>query len=58
MTSLFHFQIIPTDQVANFIITNTKGEKLGGNVGPGGADPFTGGGRYVPEGAANPKWVL
>lgn len=42
------------DQVANFIITNTKGEQLGASGTPGFADPFTGGGRYVPEGAANP----
>lgn len=43
------------DQVANFIITNTKGEKLGASSTPGFADPFTGGGRYVPDGAANPS---
>jgi len=43
------------DQVANFIITNTKGEKLGASSTPGFADPFTGGGRYVPEGSSNPS---
>ncbi|XP_054358223.1 phospholipase A-2-activating protein [Pongo pygmaeus] len=35
------------DQVAKFIIDNTKGQMLGlGN--PSFSDPFTGGGRYVP----------
>ncbi|XP_055067302.1 phospholipase A-2-activating protein [Misgurnus anguillicaudatus] len=34
------------DQVANFIIENTKGHTLGS--APTGADPFTGAGRYIP----------
>jgi len=36
------------DQVANFIITNTKGMTIGPAAGAGYSDPFTGGGRYVP----------
>jgi len=40
------------DQVANFIIVNTKGEKLGGESS-GFQDPFTGGGRYVPGAAGS-----
>eukprot|EP00066_Takifugu_rubripes_P003991 XP_003967013.1 PREDICTED: phospholipase A-2-activating protein [Takifugu rubripes] len=35
------------DQVANFIIENTKGHVVGPSA-PGVADPFTGGARYVP----------
>lgn len=34
------------DQVANFIIENTKGHTLGS--APTGTDPFTGAGRYIP----------
>uniref|UniRef100_A0A3B5Q3T0 Phospholipase A2-activating protein n=1 Tax=Xiphophorus maculatus TaxID=8083 RepID=A0A3B5Q3T0_XIPMA len=40
------------DQVANFIIENTKGHV----VGPaqiGGGDPFTGAGRYIPGSSSN-----
>uniref|UniRef100_A0A674EMB5 Phospholipase A2-activating protein n=1 Tax=Salmo trutta TaxID=8032 RepID=A0A674EMB5_SALTR len=35
------------DQVANFIIENTKGHTLGA-AAPSAADPFTGTGRYIP----------
>ncbi|XP_053715871.1 phospholipase A-2-activating protein [Synchiropus splendidus] len=35
------------DQVANFIIENTKGHVVG-PAQPTGADPFTGGARYIP----------
>ncbi|KAG9345461.1 hypothetical protein JZ751_008605 [Albula glossodonta] len=35
------------DQVANFIIENTKGHTLG-TAQPLGVDPFTGSGRYIP----------
>ncbi|XP_078070421.1 phospholipase A-2-activating protein isoform X6 [Mustelus asterias] len=35
------------DQVANFIIENTKGNTLG-STGTGFSDPFTGSGRYIP----------
>ncbi|KAF3836972.1 hypothetical protein F7725_004436 [Dissostichus mawsoni] len=35
------------DQVANFIIENTKGQVVGPNP-PAGGDPFTGGARYIP----------
>ncbi|KAL4641576.1 phospholipase A-2-activating protein isoform X1 [Arapaima gigas] len=35
------------DQVANFIIENTKGHTLGQGQ-PGGSDPFTGSARYIP----------
>uniref|UniRef100_A0A8D0H133 Phospholipase A2 activating protein n=1 Tax=Sphenodon punctatus TaxID=8508 RepID=A0A8D0H133_SPHPU len=35
------------DQVANFILDNTKGQTLG-DTSPGFSDPFTGSGRYVP----------
>ncbi|XP_064410787.1 phospholipase A-2-activating protein [Latimeria chalumnae] len=35
------------DQVANFIIENTKGQTLG-QMNTGYSDPLTGGGRYVP----------
>ncbi|XP_032873705.1 phospholipase A-2-activating protein [Amblyraja radiata] len=35
------------DQVANFIIENTKGHTLG-STGIGFSDPFTGSGRYIP----------
>ncbi|XP_078425520.1 phospholipase A-2-activating protein isoform X2 [Cetorhinus maximus] len=35
------------DQVANFIIENTKGHTLG-STGTGFSDPFTGSGRYIP----------
>uniref|UniRef100_UPI00398F4F10 phospholipase A-2-activating protein isoform X2 n=1 Tax=Pristiophorus japonicus TaxID=55135 RepID=UPI00398F4F10 len=35
------------DQVANFIIENTKGHTLG-SAGTGFSDPFTGSGRYIP----------
>ncbi|CAM9791612.1 unnamed protein product [Lampetra fluviatilis] len=37
--------------VANFIVENTRGATLGGGAaapGAGQADPFTGGGRYIP----------
>ncbi|XP_034146766.1 phospholipase A-2-activating protein [Esox lucius] len=40
------------DQVANFIIENTKGHTLGA-APPGAADPFTGSGRYIPGAADN-----
>ncbi|KAM9501785.1 phospholipase A-2-activating protein [Clarias gariepinus] len=41
------------DQVANFIIENTKGQTLG--PGPASAvDPFTGAGRYIP-GSGDPR---
>jgi hypothetical protein len=43
-----------SDQVANFIIVNTKGEKLGGESS-GFQDPFTGGGRYVPGAAGSSR---
>ncbi|KAJ3129987.1 hypothetical protein HK098_007253 [Nowakowskiella sp. JEL0407] len=36
------------DTIANFIIRNTEGQVIGSSVGSGYADPFTGGGRYVP----------
>ncbi len=36
------------DQVAKFIIDNTKGMQLGTATSSDYADPFTGGGRYVP----------
>ncbi|CAG7833242.1 unnamed protein product [Allacma fusca] len=36
------------DQVANFIIQNTKGMVLGSGSDSNYADPFTGGNRYVP----------
>nr|XP_032812036.1 phospholipase A-2-activating protein [Petromyzon marinus] len=36
------------DQVANFIVENTRGATLGGGASAGQADPFTGGGRYIP----------
>nr|XP_057923189.1 phospholipase A-2-activating protein [Doryrhamphus excisus] len=35
------------DQVAKFIIENTKGHELGATQ-PAGGDPFTGGARYIP----------
>ncbi|XP_036968357.1 phospholipase A-2-activating protein [Acanthopagrus latus] len=38
------------DQVANFIIENTKGHVVG-PAQPAGGDPFTGGARYIPGGA-------
>ncbi|KAJ1944859.1 WD repeat protein Lub1, partial [Linderina macrospora] len=37
------------DQVVDFIIKNTNGAQLGGDQNQG-ADPFTGGSRYVPAG--------
>lgn len=40
------------DQVANFIIENTKGHVVG-PAQPGGADPFTGGNRYIPGLSSN-----
>ncbi|KAK6292114.1 hypothetical protein J4Q44_G00378990 [Coregonus suidteri] len=40
------------DQVANFIIENTKGHTLGA-APPSAADPFTGSGRYIPGAADN-----
>ncbi|XP_068164311.1 phospholipase A-2-activating protein [Antennarius striatus] len=40
------------DQVANFIIENTKGHVLGSD-GPAAGDPFTGGARYVPGSSDN-----
>uniref|UniRef100_A0A674EM99 Phospholipase A-2-activating protein n=1 Tax=Salmo trutta TaxID=8032 RepID=A0A674EM99_SALTR len=40
------------DQVANFIIENTKGHTLGA-AAPSAADPFTGSGRYIPGAADN-----
>ncbi|XP_005104581.1 phospholipase A-2-activating protein [Aplysia californica] len=36
------------DQVANFILENTKGVTLGTGSASGYSDPFTGGDRYVP----------
>lgn len=44
------------DQVANFIIENTKGHVVG-PAQPAGGDPFTGGARYVP-GAADDRPTL
>uniref|UniRef100_A0A3Q1GSQ8 Phospholipase A2-activating protein n=1 Tax=Acanthochromis polyacanthus TaxID=80966 RepID=A0A3Q1GSQ8_9TELE len=38
------------DQVANFIIENTKGHVVG-PAQPAGGDPFTGGARYIPGSA-------
>ncbi|XP_061619716.1 phospholipase A-2-activating protein isoform X1 [Phyllopteryx taeniolatus] len=38
------------DQVANFIIENTKGHVVGA-AQPDGGDPFTGGARYIPGSA-------
>ncbi|KAK7909706.1 hypothetical protein WMY93_014390 [Mugilogobius chulae] len=40
------------DQVANFIIENTKGHVVG-PAQPGRGDPFTGGNRYVPGSSSN-----
>ncbi|CAB1351713.1 unnamed protein product [Coregonus sp. 'balchen'] len=40
------------DQVANFIIENTKGHTLGA-APPSAADPFTGSGRYIPVATDN-----
>lgn len=40
------------DQVANFIIENTKGHTLGA-APPSAADPFTGAGRYIPGSGGN-----
>uniref|UniRef100_A0A3P8VN20 Phospholipase A2-activating protein n=1 Tax=Cynoglossus semilaevis TaxID=244447 RepID=A0A3P8VN20_CYNSE len=40
------------DQVANFIIENTKGHVLG-QATPAGMDPFTGGARYIPGSSDN-----
>ncbi|CAD5115874.1 DgyrCDS4814 [Dimorphilus gyrociliatus] len=37
------------DQVAKFIVTNTKGATLGSRQDQGFADPFTGGNQYVPS---------
>jgi len=37
------------DQVANFIVENTKGVTLGTGSNQAYCDPFTGGDRYVPE---------
>jgi len=42
------------DQVANFIVTNTKGMQLGTSTSTGYADPFTGGNRYVPGSGSAP----
>ncbi|XP_038048576.1 phospholipase A-2-activating protein-like [Patiria miniata] len=36
------------EEIANFIIKNTKGVTLGGAAPPSGGDPFTGGSRYIP----------
>ncbi|XP_064147893.1 phospholipase A-2-activating protein isoform X2 [Loxodonta africana] len=45
------------DQVAKFIIDNTKGQVLGlGNTNF--SDPFTGGGRYVPGSSSGPSNAL
>uniref|UniRef100_A0A3P9M9D4 Phospholipase A2 activating protein n=1 Tax=Oryzias latipes TaxID=8090 RepID=A0A3P9M9D4_ORYLA len=41
------------DQVANFIIENTKGHVVG-PAPPAGGDPFTGGARYIP-GSSNDR---
>uniref|UniRef100_V9KFS5 Phospholipase A-2-activating protein n=1 Tax=Callorhinchus milii TaxID=7868 RepID=V9KFS5_CALMI len=41
------------DQVANFIIENTKGQTLG-QTGTGFSDPFTGSGRYIPGSGLSP----
>uniref|UniRef100_A0A3Q3LH01 Phospholipase A2-activating protein n=1 Tax=Mastacembelus armatus TaxID=205130 RepID=A0A3Q3LH01_9TELE len=40
------------DQVANFIIENTKGHVVG-PAQPAGGDPFTGSGRYIPGSGPN-----
>lgn len=40
------------DQVANFIIENTKGQTLG-SPNSGFSDPFTGAGRYIPGSASD-----
>ncbi|XP_067381093.1 phospholipase A-2-activating protein isoform X2 [Channa argus] len=40
------------DQVANFIIENTKGHVLG-QAQPAGGDPFTGAARYIPGSSDN-----
>ncbi|ODN00533.1 Phospholipase A-2-activating protein [Orchesella cincta] len=42
------------DQVAKFIVDNTKGMQLGTSTSTGYADPFTGGNRYVPGTGAAP----
>uniref|UniRef100_A0A8D3DNM3 Phospholipase A-2-activating protein n=1 Tax=Scophthalmus maximus TaxID=52904 RepID=A0A8D3DNM3_SCOMX len=42
------------DQVANFIIENTKGHVVG-PAQPTVADPFTGSGRYIPGAGLNPS---
>uniref|UniRef100_A0A8C4HYB8 Phospholipase A-2-activating protein n=1 Tax=Dicentrarchus labrax TaxID=13489 RepID=A0A8C4HYB8_DICLA len=41
------------DQVANFIIQNTKGHEVG-PAQPAGGDPFTGGARYIPGASDGP----
>nr|XP_006127304.1 phospholipase A-2-activating protein [Pelodiscus sinensis] len=45
------------DQVAKFIIDNTKGQMLG-NTGTELSDPFTGSGRYVPGSSSESNAVL
>ncbi len=42
------------DQIANFIVTNAKGVSLSSGTNQG-ADPFTGGGRYVPGAPSAPS---
>ncbi|XP_041475058.1 phospholipase A-2-activating protein-like [Lytechinus variegatus] len=42
------------EQVANFIIQNTKGVTLGSAPRPDFVDPFTGGSRYVPGSQGDP----
>ncbi|XP_002740172.1 phospholipase A-2-activating protein-like [Saccoglossus kowalevskii] len=39
------------DQVANFIVENSKGVTLGGGTPVTVSDPFTGGSRYIPAGS-------
>ncbi|XP_071552858.1 phospholipase A-2-activating protein isoform X1 [Panulirus ornatus] len=45
------------DQVATFIINNTKGMTLGGETSGHFADPFTGGARYQPASSASTNVV-
>ncbi|XP_033096894.1 phospholipase A-2-activating protein-like [Anneissia japonica] len=40
------------EQIANFIISNTAGVTLG-TAAPAYTDPYTGGGRYVPQGSSS-----
>lgn len=43
------------DQIANFIIQNTKGMVIGNAVPSTYQDPFTGGSRYIPGTSAKPQ---